>query len=530
MEEHSESFDEEVNDAEYKGRFNQGDDDETEFYEHGAHFPYKALYSCLEELSRSEPKVTNDKNTSKEKHQILMIKNINLYNNSHQSRNINVFFSNNKNDKKHSNYVGDKNLLSLGNTNKNNIKKNLAISSLTIVDKQKKPNNNQKDKKAYKNIITKQPVKTTAKIDLNDGKKLSRPANSLSVSKKKTIKSISNSKNKKTTNQQSQNIKIPNNSKSKQHLSCSYQNLNLHKIVSPQKNLNNKSNNGISNIKYIKIQSKPRKQSPKAKPISKSNPNLTTTHKVTSKPIVTSTKSKNIKSRNQIIKLQPKKEDKKDNVTQTFHKSNSKENNNKNNIIVKPKPHSQEKPKVINNISISHKIKHDILKKNQLTKPLSASIASSSSLKPNNKKKSTNSKITLNNSHNTHNLHHNNIEDIKVQIVKNDNKPKKNMINNLTTIQIPLQPPHSSSSSQNKKISSRNNNTNSKINKTQKTNKNTTTMKNKLSSNIISNSTNKKSKQIDSSKVKTKCNSSISNGSKKNKQVTKNIKSEVVKI
>ena len=56
MEEHSESMEEELNDGEYKGRFNQGEDDETEFYEHGAHFPYKALYSRLEELSHQSQK------------------------------------------------------------------------------------------------------------------------------------------------------------------------------------------------------------------------------------------------------------------------------------------------------------------------------------------------------------------------------------------------------------------------------------------------------------------------------------------
>ena len=102
MEDHSDSVDEpNGNEIEYKGNFdNENDDDELEFYEFGAHFPYKGLYNKLDELVKSDPNLNDEKSHSIEKHQILKIKNVSLFQNSHQSRNINVYFSNNKNEKK----------------------------------------------------------------------------------------------------------------------------------------------------------------------------------------------------------------------------------------------------------------------------------------------------------------------------------------------------------------------------------------------------------------------------------------------
>ena len=565
MEDHSDSVDEpNGNEIEYKGNFdNENDDDELEFYEFGAHFPYKGLYNKLDELVKSDPNLNDEKSHSIEKHQILKIKNVSLFQNSHQSRNINVYFSNNKNEKKNYNHIAnnDKNLLSLGtNTNKNNISKNLAISSLTIVDKSKVLVNHKKDKNNHKNLISKHPVKTTAKINLNEHiKKTSRDANSLSVSKKKNIKSISENKNNKKEIQVS-NRKIPNsNPKKKQHLSCSYQNLNLKKISSPQKIINTNNNKGISNIKYIKITSKTKQKSPKPKIISKSNPSLNTntTQKTSNKPSsVGQSKTKNVKSRNPAMKIQQIKEEKKENTlsakqSQTFHKSNTKIQEVKDNhkLVVpvsKQKPHSQDKPKILNNISNVHQLKREILKKSQPSKPLSANIASASSLKsPNNKKQNTNA-----NSHINLNLSHPKSKvEIKVQIVKKENsfsqakhQIKKNISNNIAVVQIPLQPP-SSASLNSKKTSSRNNrsSTNTKQsvnNKTHNQNfrfqnsKNNLSIKNKITSATICNSTNKKIKQIDSSKLKTKCNSSISNGSKKNNQVSNhsNIKNEILKI
>ena len=262
------------NQEEYKGEFfnNNDDDDELKFFEFGAHFPYELLYKRLEELAKK------NNNT-----QISKVKCFNV--NAQKSRNINS--TNNNNTSNHNNKEGGKStgkyIMSVGvriNSGTNNIVKNknnkstLAISSLTVMDK--KPNQDNNKKIPFKNL-------------------LHNHINHIPIKSKKD----STTKPKMNTN-----LSKGNKANSKQHLSCSYQNIN--KVTSPHLT---KGHFGISSIKFQKIQTtntKIKNSTNKSRNVSKNN-NVTSSNNKISKNINNENKSfnKNENSKKELKKTKP---------------------------------------------------------------------------------------------------------------------------------------------------------------------------------------------------------------------------------
>ena len=298
------------NGEDYKGEFfNNNDDDEEElkFFEFGAHFPYELLCKKLEELVKSNHNQENDKKNAK----ILNV-------NTQKSRNINNNHNNNttnlhhpgKASKVNGKYINS--ILSVGiknNTNSNNIVKNkknnkssLAIPSFTFIDKKNNCENGQK-KVNFKNLLYNHnhiPIRTGESKD-NASTKVS------SYLKPQT----------------------------KQHLSCSYQ--NLKKAISPHIS---KNVYGITSIKYQKIQTN------NAKPKNAHLINVNNQSNIKQNSNCNNIKSRNTNKNSTLIPNNLNLNNK--NETRTFHKSETENSNKENTIkekgIIRQKPHSVEKP------------------------------------------------------------------------------------------------------------------------------------------------------------------------------------------
>ena len=542
------------NNIEYKGQFG-GDDneDELQFYEHGAHFKYKALYNKLEQIvnalhdndlisCNSPCRNTSSHKQSKMNHKYVsnfMIQSRNINNNNyHTNRQGNAVNGNGNNNQKCSeknvmSVVNDKGMKGKSNHTFGNKTNNIGVG---VVNN----NNNNNHKKApalsgnkNKNVVAKNAVKKTAKVDIKGNKNkvqstTGNNVNSQSSSKPKNnnnnnnnIKSISNKKPISTISNNNNNQKIISATKHQTKLSSSYQNLCLNKIISPSKKPITQGI--ISNIKYKKVNTNPSLNKKQTSPPKNTTTTVTTNNnQLDIKKNTINLKSrngyndiltqntKNNKANNNANILQPtnNKKPKKDEDKQslTYQQSNNNnnndeqskpvinglitKNNNNNNtnnkttttntninkasthskvrneiigIVIKQKPHSQDRP---NNIFLSNVIKNvtnNITKKGtntsntrqNVSKPQSANIAYTiiTSVKKGNsltnRKASPPSAKQLNSYNRTTQ---------RPQTHQPKPKPflKKAVINNITTIHIPLSEGLSSSGSKNKKISSRN--------------------------------------------------------------------------
>ena len=529
------------NNIEYKGQFG-GDDNEEElqFYEHGAHFKYKALYNKLEQLvnvlqendliSSSPYRNTSSHKQSKVNHKYVsnfMIQSRNINNNYHTNRQGNVVNGNNNNNNNQK--CSEKNVMSVVNDKGMKGKSNHTFGTKTnnnnniAVNHKKAPalsgNKN-------KNVVAKITVKKTPKFEIKSNKHKLQSTNqnnnnnninsqSSSKPKNNNIKSISNKKPISTiSNNNNNNQKIISATKHQTKLSSSYQNLCLNKIISPSKKPITQGI--ISNIKYKKVNTNPSLNKKQTSP-PKNTPNANTnniqpdvkrnTINLKSRngynDILTqntkNNKLNNNNNNNNANMLQQSKKPKKDEDKQslTYQQSNNEEpikpainglitkNNNNNKsantnsninkasphskvrneiigIVIKQKPHSQDRPNNIFQSNVIKNVTNNITKKGtntsntrqNISKPQSANIAYTiiTSVKKGNsltnRKASPPSAKQLNSYNRTQ----------RPQTHQPKPKPflKKAVINNITTIHIPLSEGLSSSGSKNKKISSRN--------------------------------------------------------------------------
>ena len=119
----------------YKGIFyNENEEEEQKYYEGGAHFKYKDLYHLLEELVKKEEKknnpITIDYNYSPEN----TILNFNFISKG-KSRNIRENIKKEERKEIGTEINKNKDNCTIGENNKNKLKKIFGISSFTVFDK-----------------------------------------------------------------------------------------------------------------------------------------------------------------------------------------------------------------------------------------------------------------------------------------------------------------------------------------------------------------------------------------------------------
>ena len=552
------------NNIEYKGQFG-GDDneDELQFYEHGAHFKYKALYNKLEQIvnavhdndlisCNSPCRNTSSHKQSKMNHKyvsnfmVVQSRNINN-NNYHTNRQGNAVNGNGNNNQK----CSEKNVMSAvndkGMKGKSNHTFGTKTNNIGVGGGGVNNNNNNNHKKApalsgnkNKNVVAKNTVKKTAKVDVKGNKNKvqsttgnNNNVNSQSSSKPKNnnnIKSISNKKPISTISNNNQ--KVISATKHQTKLSSSYQNLCLNKIISPSKKPITQGI--ISNIKYKKVNTNPSLNKKQTSPPKNTTTTVTTNNNNNNNQSDIKKNNTNLKSRNGYNDIltqntknnkannnnnnnnnvnvvqptnnkKPKKDEDKQSLTYQQSNINTNTNNNdeqskpainglitKNNnntntkttttntninkvsthskvrneiigIVIKQKPHSQDRPNNIFQSNVIKNVTNNITKKGtntsntrqNVSKPQSANIAYTiiTSVKKGNsltnRKASPPSAKQLNSYNRTTQ---------RPQTHQPKPKPflKKAVINNITTIHIPLSEGLSSSGSKNKKISSRN--------------------------------------------------------------------------
>ena len=507
------------NNIEYKGQFG-GDDNEEElqFYEYGAHFKYKDLYNKLQHLSSttfinenevvSSPHRNNSHKESKYNNKYFSTSTFqsrNINNNHYHSIKQGNIDMCNKGTEKDGMFViaNEKGSHIKGNntfgtkTHNNNINKRThGLSGNKNKSKVTTGNKNSTVKKKDKGDIkhnNKNKIQSSIANNINNN---NNNVNSHSNSKQKNnnnnnIKSISNKKP--FISAISNNTNVLLYPKHQQKLSSSYQNLCMNKIISPSKKPITRGL--ISNIKYKKVSTNPSLNKKQISPQTNHNNNIQTDYKQNTANLksrncyndILNQHTRGIKDNNNNMlhynNKKPKKEEEKQSLT--YQQSNNNEpikpivNNgliskNKNTtsnqttthskahneiigIIIKQKPHSQDRPN--NNTFQSNVIKNvtkHIMKKNtkqNVSKPQSANIACTviNSIKKGNSL--TNRKISPSSGKqpisNKQKLQ-------KHYQIKQKHFLKKNVINNITTIHIPIQERLPSSGSKNNaKISSR---------------------------------------------------------------------------
>ena len=330
----------------YKGIFyNENEEEEQKYYEGGAHFKYKDLYHLLEELVKKEEKknnpITIDYNYSPEN----TILNFNFISKG-KSRNLRENIKKEERKEIATEINKNKDNCTIGENNKNKLKKIFGISSFTMFDKKLRfllKKNLSKNKKINKkkNSTIKQIKKT---------RPVSSTIQNQQVNKRKEILILGN--NFQNTSY-GRNI-IKNKSKNNSLKKLSFSSQNLRKLFSSSNRINIILSQNIKNKSTNKEMEK------------KNNKNNTIPYKISKINTVITNKSRNMNIINQYNHFFQNNNNNK--ISRTFH-------NNKNEISynqIKEKPHSlgkinsdlNQKNKKNNLVSktnqklLNHKIRH----------------------------------------------------------------------------------------------------------------------------------------------------------------------------